>query len=226
MTKTIKAIIFDLDGTILNTLNDLKSAVDHALFSIGRRALDIEEVRRFVGNGVPKLVERALDATGGVVEFERCLGIFTEYYNAHSADKTRVYDGVGALLCSLKSMGLKTAVVTNKYDAAAKELKVKFFDCVDFIVGTGGDIRPKPAPDGVLLALETLGLKQSEAIYVGDGETDVSTAKNSGLPSVAVTWGFRDRPLLESLSPDFIIDRPEELVPAIEAAGYSIRSEQ
>lgn len=219
----LKAVIFDLDGTLLNTLDDLTDAVDHALGALGRGKLPIDTVRRFVGNGVPKLISRALfySDSGDVsraergdehAEFSAAYKLFTEYYDVHSADKTRLYPGIEQMLADVKRRGLKTAVVTNKYDGAAQALKKKFLPDIDFIVGTGGGVRPKPMPDGVEKALAALGADRREAVYVGDGETDIQTAKNSGLPVVAVTWGFRDRKVLEALSPDYIINSPDELV--------------
>ncbi len=216
MSGKIKAVIFDLDGTLLNTLDDLTDAINYALENLGRPTLDIAVVRQLVGNGVPKLVERALDRTGGKRgDGERCLELFKEYYGAHGADKTRLYDGVEDALISLKARGIKTAVVTNKYDEAARELKKKFFDCVDFVVGTRDGIRPKPSTDGVEYALKTLDVDPKNAVYVGDGETDIATAKNSRLPVIAVTWGFRDKSLLETLVPDRIIDSPSEIASAV-----------
>jgi len=223
-----RAVIFDLDGTILDTLDDLTAAIDHALAALGRQVLTRECVRRFVGNGVKKLVSRALGYTDGSepdsvgfdhAEFDECLRLFTEYYNAHSADKTSVYSGVGELLNALKAEGFMLGVVTNKYDAAAQALKKKFFDCVDIVVGTSDTVKPKPATDGVEKALAVLGAAKTDAVYVGDGETDIATARNAGLTAVAVTWGFRDRALLESLKPDYIIDRPDGLMSVLADLG-------
>ncbi len=223
----IGAVIFDLDGTLLNTLDDLTAAIDHALIGLSRESLTAERVRRFVGNGVPKLIKRALFYTSGMDSesagvpdmFDECLEMFTEYYNEHSADRTRLYDGIKDMLKSLNVAHVKTAVVTNKYDAAAQALKEKFFPEVDFIVGTRDGIRPKPAPDGVERALKALGAERSDCIYVGDGETDIATAKNCGLPVAAVTWGFRDRDELAALSPDHIVDSPRELLDLLERLG-------
>lgn len=221
----VKAVIFDLDGTLLDTLDDLTAAVNYALSELNLGALDKARVRRYVGNGVPKLIERALyyAATGrepvlseknetDAALFLRCLNLFTEYYDAHSMDKTVPYDGVCDMLETLKRCGIKTAIVTNKYDHAAQALKVRFFRTVDIVVGAREDIRPKPAPDGVLFALGSLGTAKEHAVYVGDGETDIQTAKACGMPVVAVTWGFRDRAVLQELGPDAIIDSPSELL--------------
>lgn len=221
----IKAVIFDLDGTLLNTLDDLTDATNHALNAVGRNAIGISDVRGFVGNGVPKLIERALRftapsavGTDGTDDgtFAATLEKFTEYYNVHNTDKTKLYDGIAELLAALSARGIKTAVVTNKYDGAAQALKIRFFPTVDFVVGTSENVRPKPARDGVDRALAALGVSADEAVYVGDGETDMLTAKNAGLPAVAVTWGFRDRTVLAGFDPYAMIDEPKALITAID----------
>lgn len=225
-TNRIKAVIFDMDGTLLDTLDDLAAAVNHALRSIGRAELPRERVRRFVGNGVKKLVERALfytergaaEGEGMPDKFDECLATFAEYYKTHD-DNTRLYGGVAEMLDALRSRGTKTAVVTNKFDEAAQLLKAKLLPNVDCVVGTTDEIRPKPATDGVDRALEIVGASAAEAVFVGDGETDIATARNAGLPVVAVTWGFRDRELLECLSPDLMIDSPDGLLSALEGDG-------
>ena len=215
-----------MDGTLLDTLDDLAAAVNHALRSVGRAELPRERVRRFVGNGVKKLVERALfytergaaEGEGKPDKFDECLATFAEYYKTHD-DNTRLYDGVAEMLDALRSRGIKTAVVTNKFDEAAQLLKAKLLPNVDCVVGTTDEIRPKPATDGVDRALEIVGASTAEAVFVGDGETDIATARNAGLPVVAVTWGFRDRELLECLSPDLMIDSPDGLLSALEGDG-------
>lgn len=215
-------IIFDLDGTLLNTLDDLAAAVNFALGRLGYNGLDTGKVRDFVGNGIRKLTDRALafaSSNGETTELtekneqgEKCYELCLEYYQAHGADKTRLYDGIERLLAELKSMGIKTAVVTNKVDDAVKKLHGIFFPSVDFAVGISDAVRPKPSCDGVNAALKALGANRSDAVYVGDGETDIATAKNAGLPVVAVSWGFRDRDFLQTLEPDHIIDEPSELI--------------
>lgn len=232
----IKAVIFDLDGTLLNTLDDLMSAAGYALKAVGLAPLTYDETRRFVGNGVPRLIERALvHASGGDIsacespsfvrpaDFDACMSAFTEYYDRHSADHTKLYDGMREELVSLKQKGVKTAVVTNKYDAAAQALRLKFFPETDAVVGTSKDVRPKPAPDGVNKALSILGVSADECVFVGDGETDIATAKNCGIPVIAVTWGFRDKTTLTALDPDAMIDKPSELASAIESLCEAIK---
>ncbi len=227
----IDSVIFDLDGTLLNTLDDLTAATNHALNAFGFGGISVERVRAFVGNGVPKLMERALYfATAGKTLADNggfsdkrllnaCLAVFTEYYDKHSSDCTAPYAGVCDLLVCLKEHGIKTAIVTNKYDAAAKELCSVFFKTVDAVVGVRDGIRPKPSPDGVNNALEALGSDRSRSVYVGDGETDMLTAAACGLPVVAVTWGFRDERVLREYNPDFIIKKPDELLDALRSGG-------
>ena len=231
----LKAVVFDLDGTLLDTLDDLTAAVGHALGTFGYAAIEKSRVRRYVGNGVPKLIERALyfavngcdpDLDSGKFDdrslFNACLAVFTEYYDKHSADLTKPYDGAVDMIKAVKSRGLKSAIVTNKYDGAAQALKVKFFGDVDIVVGAREGLRNKPAPDGVYKALETLGVGKDSAVYVGDGETDIATARNSGMPVIAVGWGFRDREVLEKLNPDGFIDNPDELMEAIIKCGFTL----
>lgn len=228
----LKAIIFDLDGTLLNTLDDLTAAVNHALSAFGFGSLDVKRVRRYVGNGVPKLMERVLyyvttgdepDLDAGHFDdkalLNACLAVFTEYYNEHNTDFTAPYEGVTEMLHAVKDHGIKTAIVTNKYDGAAQALKEVFFSSVDMIIGARDGIRPKPAPDGVQLALSLLGVDKSEAVYVGDGETDMLTAKNCGMPVVAVTWGFRDESVLAAFEPEFTINKPSEIFDVLREAG-------
>lgn len=228
----IDTIVFDLDGTLLDTLDDLRAAVNHALTAFALAPISKSRVKRFVGNGVPKLIERAVYFASvgmepdldGENEVDRslvsaCLALFTEYYDKHSADLTAPYGGVADMLAAVKNRGLKTAIVTNKYDGAARELKDIFFPTVDLIIGAQDGIRPKPAPDGVLKALKTLGSDTEHSVYVGDGETDMRTAGACGMPVVAVTWGFRDAKVLAEFNPNFIINKPSELIDALRVGG-------
>lgn len=232
-TRRIDTVVFDLDGTLLDTLDDLTAAVNHALGAFGFSPFDRARVRRYVGNGVPKLIDRALyfAQTGVEPDLENgkfddralanaCLAVFTEYYDKHNADKTKPYGGIAAMLDAVAACGLKSAIVTNKYDGAAQALKHRFFGSVNVVVGARDGIRPKPAPDGVYAALDELGADAAHAVYVGDGETDIATAKNCGMPVVAVAWGFRDRSTLAALSPDFIIDAPSELIATLRGTGF------
>ncbi|MDE6029505.1 MAG: HAD-IA family hydrolase [Clostridiales bacterium] len=228
----IDSIIFDLDGTLLDTLDDLTVAVNRALVSFSLPPITKATARRFVGNGVPKLIERAVyfATTGNEPDLDggndcdrslvsACLALFTEYYDKHSQDYTAPYDGVAQMLAAVKDKGLKSAIVTNKYDAAAHKLKDIFFPTVDLIIGASKSVRPKPSPDGVNKALELLGSSAARSVYVGDGETDMKTALACGMPAVAVTWGFRDESVLREFNPMFIINSPSELLSALRSGG-------
>ncbi|MBO5214853.1 MAG: MFS transporter [Clostridia bacterium] len=211
----VKAIIFDLDGTLLNTLDDLHISVNIMLERNGFATRTYEEIRRFVGNGVAKLVERALP-NGKDEKFDEYLAQFKSIYDEHKNDNTAPYEGIIDLLKRVKKEGYKSAIVSNKYDAAVQQLKNETFEgLIDFAVGEGNGIATKPAPDGVWLALEKLGVSKEQSVYVGDSEVDVLTAKNSGLDCIAVTWGFRDREILESEGARYIISAPDQLLPLL-----------
>ena len=207
-----KLVVFDMDGTILNTLDDLKDTLNYALGQYHFPARTLEETRAFVGNGIHKLIERAVPEGTDAQTVEKVFDTFLEYYQVHCMDQTRPYPGIVSLLQSLKEAGLLTAVVSNKADAAVQELCERFFPGLfDFAVGEHEGVQKKPAPDMVQLALRTLGTQASDAVYVGDSDVDLATAKNSGLDSIIVTWGFRDREFLESQGVDVFADTPEKV---------------
>lgn len=207
-----KLVVFDMDGTILNTLDDLKDTLNYALGQYHFPARTLEETRAFVGNGIHKLIERAVPEGTDAQTVEKVFNTFLEYYQIHCMDQTRPYPGIVSLLQSLKEAGLLTAVVSNKADAAVQELCERFFPGLfDFAVGEHEGVQKKPAPDMVQLALRTLGTQASDAVYVGDSDVDLATAKNSGLDSIIVTWGFRDREFLESQGADVFADTPEKV---------------
>ena len=211
-----KAVIFDLDGTILDTLDDLKNSVNFALSKNGLPVRTIDEIRAFVGNGIRLLIERAVpeNTDSGVVD--RCFEDFKAHYKEHSADNTKPYEGIIALLEELKSKGVKLAVVSNKADFAVQTLVEKYFrGLFDFAVGEREGIRRKPCPDSVNEAIKVLDASPDEVVYVGDSEVDIETSRNAGVECVAVTWGFRDKCVLESLSPEYIIDKPSQLMELI-----------
>ena len=207
-----KLVVFDMDGTILNTLDDLKDTLNYALGQYHFPARTLEETRAFVGNGIHKLIERAVPEGTDAQTVEKVFNTFLEYYQIHCMDQTRPYPGIVSLLQSLKEAGLLTAVVSNKADAAVQELCERFFPGLfDFAVGEHDGVQKKPAPDMVQLALRTLGTQASDAVYVGDSDVDLATAKNSGLDGIIVTWGFRDREFLESQGADVFADTPEKV---------------
>ena len=210
--KSYDLAIFDLDGTILDTLEDLAASVDHALAACGYPARTLDEVRRFVGNGVRKLVERAVPAGTAAEDVERVFAAFKAHYAGHSMDATRPYEGVPALLAQLKRDGVRLAVVSNKLDGAVGPLCQRFFPGVfDVTVGERPGVRKKPAPDAVDAVLRTLAIPREKAVYIGDSEVDVETAKNAGMDELAVTWGFRDGETLRRAGAKRLVSSPEEL---------------
>lgn len=210
----IKNVIFDLDGTLLNTLQDLKDSTNYALEQFGFPKRSIEEVRKFVGNGVKKLIERAVPETCDTETTEKCLSIFKQNYAENMYNHTKPYNGIPEILKELKNQGLKIGVVSNKFDFAVKELCKKYFDnLVDIAIGQADDVPKKPAPNGVFKAMKELDATNTDSVYIGDSEVDVATAKNSNLPCIGVTWGFRDKKDLEGA--DYIIDTPSELISTI-----------
>lgn len=213
--KKYTTILFDLDGTLLNTLEDLTDSTNYALEQFHMPVRTIEEVRRFVGNGIAKLIERAVpDGTNSAVT-EEVLACFKEHYTAHCADKTAPYPGVIDLLQELGREGYRMAIVSNKAHEAVCELEVQYFHgLTDGVIGEqeAQGIRKKPAPDMVNRIMEQLGSSKGETLYVGDSEVDRATAENSGLDCLLVSWGFRERAVLETLSPAGIADSAEEVL--------------
>ena len=208
-----RAVIFDLDGTLLDTLEDLKETVNAVLASRELPPCTIEQVREYVGNGIRNLLIRAVPQGEEHPEFEEMLSFFKEYYGKHCMDHTEPYDNIIHLLMELHARNVPVAIVSNKADFAVKELNRRFFaDYVSVTVGEQAGISRKPAPDMVEQALKELGCAKENAIYVGDSEVDLVTAANAGLPCVSVTWGFRDRICLLEHGAETLIDRPLELL--------------
>ena len=209
----MKAVLFDLDGTLLDTLDDLADAVNAALTVHGYPVRSRAEVRRFVGNGVRRLMELAVPEGISTADFEACFEFMRSYYAAHSAEKTAPYAGVLELLAELKKLGVPMALVSNKPDGPVAELAEQYFPGeFEVTVGDSTVRARKPAPDMPLYALEKLGIGKENAVYIGDSEVDIQTARNAGLPVVSVSWGFRDREELEKLDPEYLVDTPEELL--------------
>ena len=208
-----KAVIFDMDGTILNTLEDLKNATNYSLRQFGMPERSLEEVRMFVGNGIRKLVERAVPAGASEEKIAQVFDVFLEYYEIHSADNTSPYPGILELVEKLKESGIKTAVSTNKADVPAQELGREYFNGIfDLIVGQQDGLKVKPAPDSVNKILSILDIQKKDAIYIGDSDVDVQTAKNSGLDFIGVSWGFRGREFLEKNGAKNIVDNANEIL--------------
>ena len=207
--------IFDLDGTLLDTLGDLAAAVNYALRKYGLSEHSIDDVRSFVGNGVRVLMQRAVPEGEANPLFEEVLAAFCSYYLEHSLDTTRPYDGIPELLAELRRRGCHTAVVSNKFDAATKELCRYFFaDTIEVAVGEheAEGIRKKPAPDTVEEALRQLGVTKEGAVYVGDSDVDILTAHNAGLPCISVLWGFRSREFLQANGATTFVTSPLQLL--------------
>ena len=210
-----KVYIFDLDGTLLDTLGDLAAAVNYALRTHGMPEHSIDDVRRFVGNGVRKLMERAIPDGAANPQFDEAFATFRQYYMTHSLDTTRPYEGIPETLAALKERGCRLAVVSNKMMAATQELCQHFFpDTIEVAIGENEaeGIRKKPAPDTVFAALRQLGVGEEGAVYVGDSDVDLETARQSGLPCISVLWGFRDRDFLIKHGAKTFISAPQELL--------------
>lgn len=212
---TYSTYIFDLDGTLLDTLGDLAASVNYALRTHGMPEHSIDDVRRFVGNGVRLLMERAIPDGEKNPDFEATFATFRQYYMQHSLDTTRPYEGIPETLVELKARGCHLAVVSNKMMAATQELIRHFFpDTISVAIGeneTAG-IHKKPAPDTVFEALRQLGVGQEGAVYVGDSDVDIQTAANSGLPCISVLWGFRDKDFLIKHGAKTFISAPSDLL--------------
>lgn len=217
----ITTIIFDLDGTLMNTLDDLHDSVSYALREAGLEPIPKMDTRRYLGNGIRNLVNRSVEQTCPAADEkvkEHVFETFRSHYVAHSMDKTAPYEGVKEVLKECKKRGFFTAIVSNKLDPAVKDLHQAFFaDSIDVAIGEKPGVKRKPAPDMVNEAIRQLSLlherdiPKSECIYMGDSEVDMLTAQNSGLPCISVSWGFRDRNLLVEKGAKTIIDRPGEL---------------
>ena len=210
-----KTFIFDLDGTLLDTLTDLAASVNYALRSHSMPTHDRDAVQRFVGDGVRVLMERAVPDGASNPDFEAVLATFRRHYMEHSLDTTRPYEGIPELLAELRRRGCRTAVVSNKFYAATQELCRHFFaSTIEVAIGEheAQGIRKKPAPDTVLEALRQLGVGREGAVYVGDSDVDVATAKACGIPCVSVLWGFRDRHFLVEHGATRFVSTPAELL--------------
>ncbi len=214
--KPIRAVVFDLDGTLLNTLDNITAAVNHTLTAYGMPPRTQDEVRRFVGDGAAKLIFRAVPDGTDEDTTARVLADFRVYYAEHSLDLTAPYDGILPTLARLKEAGVAMAIVSNKPEISVEALRQHFFaDYIDIALGDRPDRPRKPAPDGTLQALALLGVSADEAIFVGDGEADVLTAKNAGLPCLSATWGFRDADDLRAAGATHLIDTPTQIADCI-----------
>ncbi|MCH5325177.1 MAG: HAD family hydrolase [Eubacterium sp.] len=212
MTTKFRAVIFDLDGTLLNTLDDLADSANHVLRRLGLPEHDTEKYKYFVGNGIPKLIERILPADRQELH-GRALEMFSEHYGAHSRDKTAPYDGIKDMLVRLRRLGLPLGVITNKAHLIALDVVDYYFGkgCFDCVRGLDDTIKAKPSPDGALDVAAKLGVQPSEVLYLGDTKTDMQTAVNAGFVPCGVLWGFRKRDELEENGAKYIISAPDEI---------------
>lgn len=211
-----KFAIFDMDGTILDTLEDLADSTNYALKCHGFPERSIDEVRKFVGNGIGKLIERAVPENTSREKTAQVLDTFMPYYGEHSAIKTKPYDGIIETIQKLKENGVRTAVVSNKADFAVQTLCEDYFPGVfDYALGEKQGLKRKPAPDMVEEALRQLGAEKKDSVYIGDSEVDFATAKNSGLDVIMVGWGFREKEFILSQGAEFVVDEKSELLDRI-----------
>lgn len=211
-------VIFDLDGTLLDTLGDLADSTNYALSACGLPTRTEEEIRAFVGNGIGKLIARAVPEGIAAKTEAKCLALFRAHYVLNMENKTAPYPGVLNLLRQLNQDGYKLAIVSNKLDSAVKGLVPSYFpDLVPVAVGETEGIDRKPAPDMVYSALTELGADPSRAVYVGDSEVDLATAQNAGLPCIAVSWGFRSREFLQAHGASLIADNTQALYEMLQA---------
>lgn len=210
------AAVFDLDGTLLNTLDDLADSTNYALSCCGYPRRSLDEVRRFVGNGVANLIARAVPDGTDAPHTQQCLAVFRAHYLTNMRNKTAPYPGILALLDALNAAGIPVAVVSNKFDDAVKGLCQDYFgQRVAVAIGESASVRKKPAPDSALAALQALGVAADRAVYIGDSDVDIETAQAAGMACLSVTWGFRDA--------DFLLSHgAQTLVPSVSALAQCL----
>lgn len=215
MEKKKIGIIFDMDGTILNTLEDLQDNVNYVLEFYQYPLRTLEEVRNFVGKGVRVLMERALPQDISTDRFEECLKLFKKHYFENLRNKTRPYDGIMDLLKELKRHDIYMGVVSNKFQSAVEQLNNDFFkDYISVAIGNKEGLQPKPSADSVNYAISLMHLnpKIDTIYYIGDSEVDILTARNANLPIISCTWGFRPKEELMEYHPDYFVDKPSEIL--------------
>lgn len=211
--RDFETYIFDLDGTLLYTLGDLTNSLNYAMGEFGYPKYSTEEVKLMVGNGIKKLIERAIPHGTNNPQYINVYSVFMEHYLKHNLDTTKPYDGIIEMIDKLKKHGKKLAVVSNKYCKATEELCRHFFsDYISVVIGQSDSVRKKPAPDSVFEAIRRLDADKTKCVYIGDSEVDIETAKNSGLPCISVLWGFRDKDFLQEHGAETFIEHPNELI--------------
>ena len=205
-----------MDGTILNTLEDLKDSVNYAVVSHGFKPYNLQEIKAMLGNGIKVLMELAVPEGLNNPKFDDCFKTFQEYYQLHMNDKTRPYDGIPEVMEQLNRKGWKQAIVSNKIDSVVQKLAGTYYPFVDLALGEKDGLKRKPHPDMVLAALKKLGVTTDEAVYVGDSEVDLATAKNSGLDCISVAWGFREIQKLKTVGAKNIVETPKQLLKVLD----------
>ncbi len=209
----IDTVIFDMDGTVLDTLDDLMVSVNYVLERFGMPEHSKEEYRQYFGNGIRYALQCAVPAGTGEEVIDQMLPLFKEHYGEHCLDKTGPYEGILELMRELKERGYRMAIVSNKIDAAVKDLNRRFFsEYVDVAIGERDGVLRKPAPDTVYVALKELNSKKETSVYVGDSEVDYQTALNSGLPCISVLWGFRKKEYLMEQGATLFANTPKEVL--------------
>lgn len=207
-----KAVLFDMDGTVLNTLDDLTDSMNHALTQFGFPEITTAHAASVLGNGAGYFLDNSIPEGTPRELRDQILAEYAPWYDAHCQIKTAPYPGIAALMEKLRQAGIKLAVISNKQDSAVKPLAAQHFPgLLDFAVGESATVRRKPDPDAVLTALKALGVRREESIYIGDTEVDLQTAENAGTDCAAVTWGFRTAQQLKTLGAKHIFDSAEEL---------------
>ncbi|MCC8153509.1 MAG: HAD-IA family hydrolase, partial [Tannerellaceae bacterium] len=203
--------------TILDTLEDLTDSLNFAQKESGMQERSLSEVREFVGNGIRKLIERAVPANTPTDIVNRVFADFSEHYRQNCANKTSPYDGISEVLSALRKRGVQTAVVSNKADFAVQQLSVQYFDGLfDMAVGEREGVRKKPAPDAIYAVLEYFGLEKKDALYIGDSEVDIQTADNAGMDCICVGWGFREEDFLLRSGATVVLNKPDDILGYIE----------
>ena len=207
-----KAVLFDMDGTVLDTLDDLADSVNHSLAEFGLPAVDSSVVRRNLGNGAAFLIKHCVPLGTPEDLCARVLEFYKPWYDAHCRIHTRPYDGILPLMQDFRERGIRLAIISNKPDPAVQELAAAFFPgMLDVVVGESPGIRRKPSPDTVLEAASRMGLAVEDCVYVGDSEVDIETARNAGMTCISVSWGFRDEEMLLSSGASILVRTPGEL---------------
>lgn len=212
----IKAILFDLDGTLLNTLDDIKNSVNYMLKKHGFKERTLDEIRSFVGDGAKQMIERSIGFTEPKEQVLECLSTYEAHYEIHKADLTKPYDGVYDLLNQLKEKDIRLAVVSNKpMPQVIPLIEGLFPGYFEVILGETSELKRKPSPEMLFYAIEALKLSKEDVLFVGDSDVDMQTAINANVDVIAVLWGFRDETVLKKYQPKYIVNHPKEILTII-----------